>query len=82
MTHTPDADRQDRARLQSIARRAMVERGLLPSFSPEVMAEVQRTAAAAGVGADSAGNDASIRDLRHLIWASHTRPRRIAATPT
>src|SRR5207247_11292618 len=50
--------------LVSIAREAMLQRGLLPDFSPAVVAETARIikpAAAAGAG---------IRDLRSLLWAS------------
>lgn len=50
--------------LQRIARDAMLQRGLLPDFSPAVVAETnQRTQAAAVSGA-------AIRDLRGLLWAS------------
>jgi VacB/RNase II family 3'-5' exoribonuclease len=53
-----------RGRLQDIARRAMLERGLLPDFSAEALAELRRiqTPAALAVG--------SIRDLSQLLWAS------------
>jgi VacB/RNase II family 3'-5' exoribonuclease len=53
-----------RARLRSIAKRAMVERGLLPDYSAGVLAEVGRI----GRAASEAGP--SIRDLRSLLWAS------------
>jgi VacB/RNase II family 3'-5' exoribonuclease len=50
--------------LRNIARRTMVERGLLPDFSPAVLAEIDAvTAAAAEMGP-------SIRDLRDLPWVS------------
>ena len=53
-----------RSRLRSIARRAMLQRGLLPNFSTAVLAETDAIArAAVEVGA-------SIRDLRSLLWAS------------
>jgi ribonuclease R len=58
-------DNQHRAILQSIAQRAMVERGLLPSFSAEELVElgkIETPAAAAGGPA--------VRDLRDLLWAS------------
>jgi VacB/RNase II family 3'-5' exoribonuclease len=54
----------DKNRLCSIARRAMVQRGLLPDFSPEVMAETQAIAKAA------CDSGPLIRDLRSLLWAS------------
>ncbi|MCX6083852.1 MAG: RNB domain-containing ribonuclease [Caldiserica bacterium] len=50
--------------LQSIAHRVMLERGLLPDFSAEVLAEVDRIegpAVSAGGG---------LRDLRNLLWSS------------
>ncbi len=53
-----------RTDLRSIARRAMVERGLLPEFSPAAMAELARVQAAAS------DRDASIRDLTGLLWSS------------
>jgi exoribonuclease R len=53
-----------RADLKSIARRAMVERGLLPDFSSTAMAELARVQAAA------TDRRASIRDLTGLLWSS------------
>ena len=50
--------------LRTIARRAMIERGLQPDFS----AEAQREAQAITSAATNAG--AAIRDLRDLLWAS------------
>ncbi len=50
--------------LRDVARRAMLERGLLPDFSPEAMAETS----AIGHAATEAGS--AIRDLRDLLWAS------------
>ncbi len=51
-------------KLQSIAHRIMIERGLLPDFSPQAVAE-----ASAIVGAPAARGPA-VRDLRNLLWAS------------
>ncbi len=56
--------KQHRAILQSIARRAMLERGLLPDFSPEALAELGRIQAPAAMNGEPA------RDLRDLLWAS------------
>jgi len=42
----------------------MLERGLLPDFSPEVVAETTTVTRAA------TGTDGAIRDLRGLLWAS------------
>src|ERR1700691_3058847 len=50
--------------LADIARRAMLERGLLPEFSAAALKQTDAiTAPAAGAGPD-------IRDLRNLLWAS------------
>ena len=40
-------DKQHRAILQSIAQRAMLERGLLPDFSAEALAELDKIQAPA-----------------------------------
>jgi len=53
-----------RTDLKNIARRAMVERGLLPDFSSEAMAELARIQAAA------TDRHAGMRDLTGLLWAS------------
>lgn len=50
--------------LRSIARRTMLERGLLPDFAPAVMAEANAIDKAPGDTAPT------IRDLRSLLWAS------------
>jgi VacB/RNase II family 3'-5' exoribonuclease len=50
--------------LRAIARRAMMDRRLLPDFSPAVLAEAQGSAEAA------TAPDASLRDLRELLWLS------------
>ena len=55
---------QHRAVLQRIARRVMVERGLLPDFSAEAMTELGR------IETPAATNGGQIRDLRDLLWAS------------
>jgi VacB/RNase II family 3'-5' exoribonuclease len=57
--------KQHRALLQDIAQRAMRERGLLPDFSSEALAELDKIQAAA-----VAPNDESVRDLTNLLWAS------------
>jgi len=57
-------DKQHRAILQSIAYRAMIERGLLPDFSAEALSELSRIETPA-VTSDGPG-----RDLRELLWAS------------
>ena len=52
------------SRLQHVAHDAMRERGLLPDFSPAVMAEADALTHAATAA------DAAVRDLRGLLWAS------------
>lgn len=53
-----------RTRLQRIAHRAMLERGLLPDFSSQAIAEMDRLPKAIP------NKDQSIRDLRNLLWCS------------
>lgn len=50
--------------LKAIARRAMIDRGLLPDFSTAAMKEL------GGIETAAAKSDASIRDLRSLLWVS------------
>ncbi len=57
-------DRQHRAILQRIARRAMMERGLLPDFSVQAMSELD------GIHGAVTNVEASTRDLRNLAWCS------------
>jgi exoribonuclease-2 len=59
-----DRDPRHRHDLAAIARRAMVERGLLPDFSPAVMHETE------GIGRAPDGADVAARDLRTLLWVS------------
>src|SRR5512144_2461392 len=59
----PDAGRQ-RSILRQIARLAMRERGLLPDFSSEAVAELDR------IQDPPAGGEKPARDLRNLPWAS------------
>ena len=53
-----------RTELRGIARRAMIQRGLLPDFSAAVLAETNAIAKAA------TETTPAIRDLRALLWAS------------
>jgi exoribonuclease-2 len=53
-----------RGLLQSIAHRAMLERGLLPDFSAKALAELGR------LQSPAVSVDKSTRDLRDLLWAS------------
>jgi VacB/RNase II family 3'-5' exoribonuclease len=59
-----ESEKKHRAILQSIARRTMIERGLLPDYSPEALAELDR------IQAPAAASDEAIRDLTGLLWAS------------
>jgi len=56
--------RRHRADLKAIARRAMIDRGLLPDFSDAVKGEVGR------IKSHTIENDPKFRDLRGLLWAS------------
>ena len=56
--------RRHRSNLKAIARRVMVERGLLPEFSDAVKREVEN------IRSPAIKNDSQIRDLRGLLWAS------------
>jgi ribonuclease R len=70
MPQTPHTDQQHRAILESIAQRAMLERGLLPDFSAAVLAELDMIQAPAGVNGESVEDPLVIRDLTDLPWAS------------
>jgi VacB/RNase II family 3'-5' exoribonuclease len=60
MPHPPG----NRQRLHEIARRAMVERGFEPDFTPAARAESE------AITGQADGDDRSLRDLRHLLWCS------------
>ena len=53
-----------RAMLQSIAHRAMIERGLFPDFSSEALSELAR------INAPATRTEVPTRDLRNLPWCS------------
>jgi exoribonuclease-2 len=57
-------DKQHRSILQRIARRAMMERGLLPDFSTQAIAELN------GIHETATKVDESVRDFRNLPWCS------------
>jgi ribonuclease R len=57
-------EKHHRAILQSIAHRAMLERGLLPDFSAEALAQLETIQTPAG------RNGGLVRDRRDLLWAS------------
>lgn len=54
----------DRMTLQNIARRVMIENGMLADFSPEVLNQL------AQIKTPARESDRSIRDLRDMLWAS------------
>ncbi len=56
--------KQGRTILQRIARRAMMERGLLPDFSPQALAELDR------IRDPAKSTEEPTRDLRDLLWCS------------
>ena len=56
--------RQHRDDLKAIARQAMIDHGLLPDFSPEVLAEV------GGIEKTATQSNPGLRDLRGPLWAS------------
>ena len=59
------SEKQHRAILQGISRRAMMDRGLLPDFSAEALAELEKIRVPA-----VAKNNEPTRDLTSLPWAS------------
>jgi len=65
-----ESDHNHRAILKSIAHRAMLERGLLPDFSPEALAELGRLQAPVLSGSSPIQEEHAIRDMRDLLWAS------------
>ena len=57
-------DKQHRTILQRIAHQAMVEKGLVPDFPPQALAELE------GIHGPATATDGSTRDLRNLLWCS------------
>ena len=57
-------DRRPRAVLQRIAHRVMLEKGLLPDFSGDVIAELSR------IHSPASPDNGSVRDLRDMLWCS------------
>ncbi len=57
-------DRQHRTILQAVARRAMLEKGLLSDFSAAALDELKSIQTPAAEGGEE------VRDLRDLLWAS------------
>lgn len=63
-------DKNHRTILQDIARKAMLERGLLPDFSTEALTELERLQAPEVTDDESKEGLLMIRDMRNLLWAS------------
>jgi exoribonuclease-2 len=61
---TDTDDRQHRAILEKIAHRVMLERGLVPDFPPQALAELD------GIHGPAIPVEESTRDLRNLLWCS------------
>ena len=61
---TDPAGRPHRAILRDIAHRVMLERGLVPEFPPEALAQLD------GISGPATGTSQATRDLRELIWCS------------
>jgi exoribonuclease-2 len=61
---TDTDDRQNRSILQRIAHRAMLEKGLVPDFPPQALAELD------GIHTPATQAEGSTRDLRNLLWCS------------
>ena len=57
-------DSQHRSNLQRIGRRAMMERGLLPDFSPQALVQLQ------GIQENVSKVEEGTHDLRSLLWCS------------
>jgi len=63
-TMTNTDDRQHRLILQRIAHRAMLERGLVPDFPPEALAELD------AIHGPATQAEGTTHDLRTLLWCS------------
>ena len=63
-------NRNHRNILENIAYRAMLERGLLPDFSPAALAELDRLQPVNPSKREQTGGPVEMRDLRGLLWAS------------
>jgi exoribonuclease-2 len=62
MTNTDNIQHRDL--LKKIARRVMLEKGFIPDFSPQAIAELN------GIREPAMQTGGSIRDLRNLLWCS------------
>jgi VacB/RNase II family 3'-5' exoribonuclease len=64
------SNQSHRAILSRIAHRAMLDRGLLPDFSSEVISELGRLQAPTVASFNLPENSENIRDMRSLLWTS------------
>src|SRR5262245_10634931 len=70
MPRVLEGQQSDRILLRRIAERAMIERGLLPAFAPQIARELT-SLTGLPPAADKDGRDAArIRDLTALPWCS------------
>ena len=70
MPSAPHTEQEHRAVLESIARKAMIQRGLLPDFSSAALGELGKIGAAARSENDGVEGGPPIRDLTSLPWCS------------
>jgi hypothetical protein len=63
-------EKNHRSILENIAYHAMLERGLLPDFSPEVLAELDRLQLVNPSKWKQITGSGTIQDMRNLLWAS------------
>ena len=70
MPQTANNHKPHRTILQSIAHRAMLERGLLPDFSSAVLVELESVESPTMKEAALDGTKLEIYDKRDLLWAS------------
>src|SRR5579863_6608043 len=61
---TPNDNQQHRVLLQRIAHQAMIDKGLVPDFPPEALAELGRIKGPANA------TNGSVRDQRNMLWCS------------
>jgi exoribonuclease-2 len=69
MTHEPHTDQQHLEILQKLARRAMIDKGLVPDFSAAAQAELGKIQGLAPA-VEERGDSSTIHDLTGLVWAS------------
>jgi VacB/RNase II family 3'-5' exoribonuclease len=70
VTRVLEGQQSHRAILRRIAERAMIERGLLPTFAPEIFEELKSLDGLPAAAGRGDGDAAGIRDLTALPWAS------------